>query len=313
MDLTNFRDSAVILLAGGWLAGSVMFPANAADALAPVSVEDRMFQPAVSAVNGKLETGLVHFNLEDTDGKGYIIQGAVTVPLGQSFGFQFDAGTLNADLDSNDLLAHGVGGHMFWRDPSVGLLGAYGHHVSYGDDVSISRIGGEVEWYSGQFTLEAFGGVDHLDTPIGDEHFVAAEAEIAWYATENIRVSAGVTHSFEQTSALLGAEMMLSGTDFAPSLFANAKMGGEDTTVMAGLRVYLGQSKSLMRRHREDDPAIGLFDQVGSATNCLTNGDGGGGIVTDFNFSAKVNLAPQPNIATYELDGCGIKRKNNPI
>lgn len=312
MTKKDFCKPGVVLLAGVCLAGSAVLTAHAADALAPVSVDERMLQPAVSGVNAKLETGYVHFDLDEDDGKGYLLQGAASIPLGQSFGFQFDAGTLNADIDSEELLAHGVGGHLFWRDPSIGLLGAYGHHVRYGNDVTISRLGGELEWYSGQFTLEAFAGVDHLDTPIGDEHFTAAEAEIAWYATENLRVSAGVTHSFEQTSALLGTEMMLDGTGFAPSLFANAKLGGDDTTVMAGLRVYLGQPKSLMRRHREDDPAIGLFDQIGSATNCLTNGNGGGGISTDFNSATRAIFVPQPNLATYKLDGCDIKQKRPP-
>lgn len=318
---------AVIGLSGIMVALSAA-TARSADVLDEISVEERMFLPAVSGVNGKLETAYTHFNLEEGDGKGYLLQGAVSLPVGQRFGFQFDAGTLNGDLDSDEILAQGIGGHFFWRDPSTALLGFYGHHVRYGDDIDVTRLGAELEWYNGQFSFEGFAGVDRLDTPIGNEDFLAGEAVIAWYASDNFRLSAGIQHSFEQTSAIAGLELMLDGADFAPAIFANAAIGDDETMLMAGVRLYLGQSKSLKARHRQDDPAIGLFDQFGGVSNCIDD-VGKRKRVTQIvpvtldnqrptsNSNHLQRVAPSPPqpspIATatthYSLDGCSVRSK----
>lgn len=252
----------------------------AADVLEPVSPEERMLQPAVSGLNAKLEAAYLHldFNSDNNsgfnpagDGHGYLLQGAVSMPLGQSFGLQIDAGALNADLDRGDVDAQGIGGHLFWRDPSIGLIGGYAHHVSYDGDVDTTRYGMEVEAYRGQFTFEGFVGVDHLDTPLGDDDFFGGEATIAWYATDNFRVSAGLHHSFDQTAGVIGFEAMQENDRYSPAVFANASFGEDDTVLSAGLRVYFGQSKSLKAKHREDDPGIGLFDNFGSLAACLND------------------------------------------
>jgi len=71
--------------------------------------------PAVSETNAKLSAagGSV-----DGDGTG-LVTGSVSTGLGQSYGLQLDAAYGN--ISGDDLFAGGA--HLFWRDPSVGLLG----------------------------------------------------------------------------------------------------------------------------------------------------------------------------------------------
>ena len=73
-------------------------------------------EPAVSELNAKIEGigGVI-----DGDGTG-AIAGSVALPLFESFGLQLDA--LGGTTDSNGLV--GYGGHLFWRDPAQGLIGA---------------------------------------------------------------------------------------------------------------------------------------------------------------------------------------------
>lgn len=303
--------------------------ARSADVLEEISVEERMFLPAVSGVNGKVEAAYAHFDLENGDGKAYLLQGAVSLPVGQQFGFQFDAGTLNGGGDSDEIVAQGIGGHFFWRDPSTGLVGFYGHHVGYGDSIDVTRLGAELEWYGGQISFEGFAGIDRLDTPIGNQDFFAGEVVIAWYATDNFRLSAGVQHSFEQSTAIAGMEMMLDGTDFAPAVYANASIGNDETTLMAGVRLYIGQPKSLKARHRQDDPAIGLFDQFGAVSNCIDDVGKRKRVRKPIpvrvdnqrstsmqNYPQRVAPSPQPSpietaTTSFSLDGCNVRSKTN--
>ncbi|MGB7336484.1 MAG: hypothetical protein WBD01_11910 [Salaquimonas sp.] len=274
----------------------------AADALEEITPAERM---AVSQPNAKVDLSYIHYDFDGglalgDGGDGYLLQGAVSVPVGQSFGLQIDGGLLGADLDGGDINAKGVGGHFFWRDPAIGLLGAYGHYVDYDRDITTARLGAELEVYNGQYSFEGFAGVDHLDTPIGDEDYFAADATIAWYVNDNFRVSAGVAQAFEQTSANIGMEMMVDVGETAPAFFANASFGSNETVVMAGLRAYFGPSKSLKARHREDDPAIGLFDNFGALGSCLNESNQTPRID---NRSARIAL---PANATYSLDGCDV-------
>ncbi len=78
--------------------------------------------PAVSGVNGKFAVFGGGLDSGGNDGEMIGGQGSLSVPISQRFGFQGDAfGFVAAD----DYVAGGAG-HLFWRDPSIGLLGVYG-------------------------------------------------------------------------------------------------------------------------------------------------------------------------------------------
>ncbi|MEM9358137.1 MAG: hypothetical protein AAGB04_18200, partial [Pseudomonadota bacterium] len=75
--------------------------------------------PAVDGVNSKLsfEHGI--------DGDGSLGgTGSITVPLGHAFGVQFDVGMVNREHEIlDDATVYRGAAHLFWRDPSKGLLG----------------------------------------------------------------------------------------------------------------------------------------------------------------------------------------------
>ncbi|MBX9827399.1 MAG: hypothetical protein K2Y27_20700 [Xanthobacteraceae bacterium] len=82
----------------------------------------------------------------------------------------------------------------------------------------------------------------------------------------------------------LGGEwgFAIPGTIHMGAAFAESRLASGDSSVWAGLRMYVGQkSKSLIRRHREDDPVNVLGDEAStfgnsSSSSPATTGGGGG-------------------------------------
>jgi len=81
--------------------------------------------------------------------------------------------------------------------------------------------------------------------------------------TDNMYVGGGAELAEGLTMARFGAELQpdLSKLHDAPaglhglSLFVDGSVGNNDRySVMSGLRLHIGENKSLIRRHREDDP-----------------------------------------------------------
>ena len=302
---------------------------------------------AVSDVNAKVELGIVHFdfgsqnnpapgffNFWDTS-TAFVAEGAVSMPLTNQFGLQIDFGYLGGDIDltggggSGDITGLGVGAHLFWRDSTVGLLGLYGHFVDYDVDgipLGVSsfentRLMVEGEKYMGNFTYKGGIGFDNLDTNVfGDEDFLNANAEINYYHTDNLMFRAGVNHSFEQTTGVIGVEAMYDNGNNSPSLFVEASFGDDVTAIAGGVKFYLGkQQKSLIARHREDDPFIGLFDSLGLIGKCLGISAGGRRMIpTDNEISAasEGSLVKQGGDSMYDneirfgrppkLNGCEV-------
>lgn len=284
--------------------------------------ENRYSAPAVSGINGKLEFGYLSVDTTtpagNTDADGEFVRGALTVPVGQQFGFQLDAGL--TELDGSRFI--GIGGHFFWRDPETALIGLYAHHIDLGElNSQTMRVGAELEWYHKKTSLELFAGLDTLESPFGRNDFFAGEAVAAFYPNENLRLSAGVRRTFNKTRGLAGVEFLAdTGSGIAPSLFAKAEFGSGDMTISAGIKLYFGsKTKSLIRRHREDDPQIRLDAAAGSAVNCLNNVEtealGGEMIVNDLKtFTvqplAQVRLLQQSMPAA---DGCGAPQVSGPV
>src|SRR5262249_35158488 len=76
------------------------------------------------------------------------------VPLGGQLGFQLDgaAGSLHNGFES-------VAGHMFWRNPWRGLLGAYVSYVNWDQfgGGHATHPAGEVEGYFGRWAARGIG------------------------------------------------------------------------------------------------------------------------------------------------------------
>jgi hypothetical protein len=215
--------------------------------------------PAVDGINYKADIFGGHFN----DGGFFGGRGSVTVPLGFRYGAQID-GTVAGYR--GDFLGR-VGGHLFWRDPSVGLLGIYGNYTRWDRNVRSTHLGVEGEHYSGPWTISAIVGAESGNTtsvfnnPFFEGFKVKSRffdmVDIHYYLNENSRVSIGHRYVGGRHALSLGGEW---ARPIAPralgSLFVEARLGEDHYSgVWAGFRVYYGQGdKSLIRRHREDDP-----------------------------------------------------------
>ena len=209
--------------------------------------------PAVSAINGKVSIEGGNF---DGNG-GQAIQAAIAAPLGNSFGLQLD--TAFGSANSKDF--SGFGGHAFWRDPARGLLGVTASTLRY-DNLDVRRYGAEAEGYFGAFTLRGRAGYQNSDWKDGAYYSLGAR----WYATQDIMVSVSGERSVNRNIGHVSAEWQIS-TPSLPglALFLDAAKGSNDFDMATvGVRYYFGANKSLIQRHRQDDPDNLLIEAMTS-------------------------------------------------
>ncbi len=125
--------------------------------------------PAVDGINGKIAGfggGTNH------TGDFYGGNGSLAFPIAQQWGAQIDGGV--GSLDSSGW-SRGAG-HVFWRDPSLGLVGAYGSYFHWNGigavsipriGVNVSRFAAEGEYYWSRWTVRGLAGYEtvHLNVP----------------------------------------------------------------------------------------------------------------------------------------------------
>ncbi|MEM8973262.1 MAG: hypothetical protein AAGD43_14475 [Pseudomonadota bacterium] len=211
-------------------------------------------RPAVDGVNAKLS-----FESGPTFGGGevYGASGSATIPLGHQFGLQLDGVVGTVDGNAIDgVRVYAGAAHLFWRDPSKGLIGAYASaiHADVFDGLNVHRGGVEGAIYSGRLTVEGIIGIFHAD--FGDTEFFA-DAELGYYPDDNFRLSIGYGLVADDHVFKLGGEWAFAGqAGTAASAFVDGYVNADgDGLAIAGLRFYFGQNdKTLIRRHREDDP-----------------------------------------------------------
>lgn len=212
---------------------------------------------AVSQVNGKLEAAGGY--IDDLDeGSRFQGVGSLSFPLGCLWGAQVDVGGGSLDGDHWG----GIGGHLFTRDPNSYLIGAHLQYINL-DGEDIFRVGPEAELYFGNVTLSGWAGWENADT-LDDDVFAALD--LSFYATEDLKFNVGYRRFLDIDAAAIGAEWQFDiGAPL--SLFAEAQFGSEDfSTVLVGAKFYFGApEKSLIQRHREDDPGhfFNLLREVG--------------------------------------------------
>jgi hypothetical protein len=217
---------------------------------------------AVDGINGELE-GLGGSSDNDSV---YGALGSLSAPLGCGYGMQLDATAAN--LDSRFLGA--IAGHLFWRDPSKGLLGIYGSYV-YWDQVGgidIAHISPEAEWHLGRWTLKGIAGVEFGNDANGSVGGNAMtydiktrffdQVNLAYYITDDFKTYIGHRYLGGKNALALGGEFGIPlGHGIMAALFTEGRIGEDDDHgVWGGVRFYFGQTdKTLIRRHREDDPS----------------------------------------------------------
>lgn len=249
----------------------------AAIGLALLGAAPALADPAVSSPNGKITAfGGGHGDGIDDDGLGGIA-GSYTMGLGTQFGAQVDGAW--ARVGDEDFVNTGL--HLFWRDPSRALIGLYGGYAHLSDEggIDAGRAGVELQYFLDRLTIDTAAGVRFGD--IDTEGYVRAKLD--YYVIDNLRLSGGYVHE-ELSFALTAVEYQFSaGTEAGASVFAEGRVHDEDRyTLMAGMKVYIGEQMSLINRHRRQDPE-GYLDldliaaQAAAAAAARDNQSTGGG------------------------------------
>ncbi len=267
-------------------------PTSSASSLPMITAMTSGTKPAVDGVNGKVQvysgagqgnsvsiSGIPGLSPAQSQtvwkGIGGAI-GTITIPIGHSFGAQIDLGS---GAFGNSALG-AAGGHLFWRDPDKGLIGAYGDGLLLGDKVGagVWTAAGEFEAYLGRFTGRAILGVQGASyytaglNPFevysygGRSAFTVPDyftdiVEAKFYPIDDLALSVGHIYSFGRNAVTGEVEYLLPqfrGGNIAPSAFVSAAYGWNNSSnIMAGIRIYFGNhDKTLIRRQREDDPIV---------------------------------------------------------
>ena len=212
--------------------------------------------PAVSGFNAKVG-GFGGALSGDAAGGVFV---GLALPLGHDFGAQIDG--LVGTAEGGDAF-HGVGGHLFWRDPSRALVGIYASHVQWeinsvtggSGSSDLGKVGVESQLYLGRLSLEGLAAYQ-----FGSDHGFAGKGTVAYYPRDDLRLHVAVTHyagtGFGATTGLEWAPH----SDRGMSWFADVGVNeNHDVRALVGLKFYTARNgKSLIARHREDDPDVDL-------------------------------------------------------
>lgn len=207
---------------------------------------------AVSALSGKADLGT---GISNGTGVG-LLSGSLTAPVGSSLGLQLDGAGGKREPQTGT----GTGAHLFWRDPVAGLAGIAVERIWLGSTF-LDRIGAEAELYEPHWTLAGAAGYQNGFVP----HSAYTKLDLRFYVTGDLMLSAGVHQSGGRYIGRTGVEWQAGTIDNLGglTLFADAGVGTRDNDfVLAGVRFYFGADKSLIRRHREDDPPNSLGDDL---------------------------------------------------
>lgn len=86
--------------------------------------------------------------------------------------------------------------------------------------------------------------------------------ELGYYPTDDLKITIAHEYTAGVNVGVLGAEYLFrTGNGIAPAVFIEGSLGGDGNgSIITGVRFYFGEEgdKSLIRRHREDDPATHL-------------------------------------------------------
>ena len=208
--------------------------------------------PAVSATN--FDIGLLG-GVRDKEGI-FIAEGAATLPLGHAFGMRIDG----AAGYSNNEFVGGVAGHLFWRDPAVGLLGVQGGYYGVRPHDATSserfgRVGAMGEVYVQDFTFLASAGYQFNGSGVEDGFY--GRAGLEWFATDNLLFHVEGEYDPEREGlGRFGAEY-LPGFEALPGLsfYGEAAIGNHDYgRVLGGIRMHFGPhgERTLKERYRYD-------------------------------------------------------------
>lgn len=152
----------------------------------------------------------------------------------------------------------------------------------------MNRVAAEGEAYFGMWSLQGLAGVEFGNSVTGvtgaliQTYSVPTRftdsVNVNYYVNEDWKVFAGHRYALGAHALALGTELGFAlGRGAMGAAFVEGRIGESNRSgVFGGLRFYFGQKdKSLIRRHREDDPTDWTADTLftlggtGSSTTAL--------------------------------------------
>jgi hypothetical protein len=205
---------------------------------------------AVSEVNGKVSYAGGNMNSSE----GHNFDGSISFPVSEQFGIQADG--LYSRIDDNNF--YGGAGHFFWRNPEIGLIGVTGGALTR-SDVDTFQAGVEAEYYWNRFTFGGFAGVGSISyatrAPFIDSDPTRFVGQVSanYYPVDDLRVGISGVTAFENSMVKGEVEYQtpVRGLAFTGEI-ARGEHGYDHW--LLGLRYYFDGNKSLIERHRHDDP-----------------------------------------------------------
>lgn len=189
---------------------------------------------------------------------------ASPIPFFENFGVQIDGAIGSYDQDFTS--AAGAL-HLFWRDPSQGMIGLYGDWA-YVNPEHAGRVGVEFAVYNGRWTLEVLAGMQfgqHVFTEFIDE------VDLSYYVTDNTRASIGHRLTSRGHVGNFSFEHLLTDEGLPDwSIFGEVE-AGEDNYVAGwgGIKFALGSTAdTLIERDRRSNLLVRIPRNIASVTQC---------------------------------------------
>jgi hypothetical protein len=214
----------------------------------------------VSELNGKISYAGGDMNSSE----GHNVGGSIAFPIANEFGFQADG--LFSHIGDDDF--YGGAGHLFWRNPEIGLIGVTGGYLDE-TDVNTFQTGVEAEYYWKRFTFGAFAGVGSISyarrAPFIDTEPTRFVGKISanYYVIDDLRLGVSYMNALENSLVLGEVEYQTPIRGLALTGEIACGDHGYDHWLL-GVRYYFGSKKSLIDRQRQDDPPS-LMPQILSA------------------------------------------------
>ena len=174
----------------------------------------------------------------------FLLSTSIPVPNGGYL--QFD--TLGSNQDDLDI--SGFGTRFFRRNPEFGLFGIKTSYLK-AEPAEVYLIGLQGELYRGMSTLSWEAGRESGDI----DHAFYTRLNARYYFTDNLSVELGVGHELDKTYGRANLEWQVTPIPnrfSSMALFIDASGRSHTEQILAGIRIYFGEPKSLIRRHRED-------------------------------------------------------------